>query len=215
MINNIMNKSSANDFFNDVDYASIIDTIKGIYTSDGSIGTLLDFERVLDEADLYAYKNWEYGELVEGPNIKKYNAACVFMYPDSLMPDPRGGKRLIHLGCRIHFKKTKIKVPIKVEQSDDFRPGTHYPKLVEKTVWLVRIEIPKELMNEVREGSIDLAGQTLDLDELDDAYAKDLDKEGLKQEDDEAGQQPDPGMGMGMGMGQPAMPPGQQPPGPM
>ena len=213
MINNIMNKSSANDFFNDVDYASIIDTIKGIYTSDGSIGTLLDFERVLDEADLYAYKNWEYGELVEGPNIKKYNAACVFMYPDSLMPDPRGGKRLIHLGCRIHFKKTKIKVPIKVEQSDDFRPGTHYPKLVEKTVWLVRIEIPKELMNEVREGSIDLAGQTLDLDELDDAYAKDLDKEGLKQEDDEAGQQPDPGMGMGMG--QPAMPPGQQPPGPM
>ena len=208
-----MNKSSANDFFNDVDYASIIDTIKGIYTSDGSIGTLLDFERVLDEADLYAYKNWEYGELVEGPNIKKYNAACVFMYPDSLMPDPRGGKRLIHLGCRIHFKKTKIKVPIKVEQSDDFRPGTHYPKLVEKTVWLVRIEIPKELMNEVREGSIDLAGQTLDLDELDDAYAKDLDKEGLKQEDDEAGQQPDPGMGMGMG--QPAMPPGQQPPGPM
>ena len=215
MINNIMNKSSANDFFNDVDYASLIDTIKGIYTSDGSIGTLLDFERVLDEADLYAYKNWEYGELVEGPNIKKYNAACVFMYPDSLMPDPRGGKRLIHLGCRIHFKKTKIKVPIKVEQSDDFRPGTHYPKLVEKTVWLVRIEIPKELMNEVREGSIDLAGQTLDLDELDDAYAKDLDKEGLKQEDDEAGQQPDPGMGMGMGMGQPAMPPGQQPPGPM
>ena len=213
MINNIMNKSSANDFFNDVDYASIIDTIKGIYTSDGSIGTLLDFERVLDEADLYAYKNWEYGELVEGPNTKKYNAACVFMYPDSLMPDPRGGKRLIHLGCRIHFKKTKIKVPVKVEQSDDFRPGTHYPKLVEKTVWLVRIEIPKELMNEVREGTIDLAGQTLDLDELADAYAKDLDKEGLKQEDDEAGQQPDPGMGMGMG--QPAMPPGQQQPGPM
>jgi hypothetical protein len=207
-----MTKSPANDFFKDVDYASIIDTIKGIYTSDGSINTLLDYERVLDEADLYAHKNWELGELVEGPQIKKYNVTCIFLYPEKLMPDPRGGKRLLHLGCRIHFKKTKIKVPVKVESADDFRPGTHYPKLVEKMVWLVRIEIPKELMNDVREGTIDLAGQTLDLDELDDAYEQDLDKEGIEQEDN---QQQGQDQNMGTGMGQPQMPPGQQQPGVM
>jgi len=33
-------------FDNDVDYWRVADTIKGIYTSDGSIATLLDFERV-------------------------------------------------------------------------------------------------------------------------------------------------------------------------
>jgi hypothetical protein len=173
-----MSKHSADDFFNDVDYPSIIDTIKGIYTSDGSINTLLDFERVLDESDLYAFKNWILGELVEGPTTTKYSVACIFMYPEKLMPNPKGGKRLTHLGCRIHFKKTTIKVPIKLESSEDFKPGTHYPKMVEKSVWLVRIEIPRELMNDIREGSIDLAGQTLDLDELDDAYEDDLDKEG-------------------------------------
>jgi len=173
-----MSKHSADDFFNDIDYPSIIDTIKGIYTSDGSINTLLDFERVLDESDLYAFKNWILGELVEGPNTTKYSVACIFMYPEKLMPNPKGGKRLTHLGCRIHFKKTTIKVPIKLESSEDFKPGTHYPKMVDKSVWLVRIEIPRELMNDIREGSIDLAGQTLDLDELDDAYEDDLDKEG-------------------------------------
>lgn len=180
-----MSKHSADDFFNDIDYPSIIDTIKGIYTSDGSINTLLDFERVLDESDLYAFKNWILGELVDGPITNKYSVACVFMYPEKLMPNPKGGKRLTHLGCRIHFKKTTMEVPIKLEDNDDFKPGTHYPKMIEKTVWLVRIEIPKELMNDIREGSIDLAGQTLDLDELDDAYDDDLDKEGAEGGTDE------------------------------
>jgi hypothetical protein len=176
---------SADDFFNSVDYPNIIDNIKGIYTSDGSINLLLDFERVLDEADLYAFKNWDLGELVDGPDTKKYTTACIFMYPEKLMPDPRGGKRLISLGCNILFKKTKIKVPIKIEDPSDYKAGTHYPKMTERTVWLVRIEIPKELMNDIREGSIDLAGQTLDLDELDTAYEQDLDKEGTEEDTDQ------------------------------
>jgi hypothetical protein len=179
-----MSKLPTNDFFDDIDYTYIIDNIKGIFTSDGSINTLLDFERVLDEADLYAYKNWELGELVSGPDNKKYTVACVFMYPEKLMPNPKGGKRLLHLGCQIHFKKTTIEVPIKVESPDDYNPGTHYPKLVEKTVWLVRIEIPKELMNDIREGSIDLAGETINLDDLEESYAEDLDKEGTENQDD-------------------------------
>lgn len=191
-----MSKLPSDDFFNDVDYENIIDTIKGIYTSDGSISTLLDFERVLDEADLYAYKNWILGELVDGPKIKKYTVACIFMYPEQLMPDPRGGKRLLHLDCMIHFKKTQIEVPVKLESNSDFQPGTAYPKMVKKWVWLVRIEIPKELMNDIREGSIDLAGETLDLEELDDSYEEDLDKAG--NEDEETAAAPaDQGMGAG------------------
>lgn len=199
-----MSKLPANDFFNDIDYPSIIDTIKGVYTSDASLSSLLDFERVLDEADLYAYKNWELGELVDGPDNKRYSVTCVFMYPEKLMPDPRGGKRLINLGCEIKFKKTKIKVPVSIDSPDDFKPGTHYPKLTERSVWLVSIMVPKELMNSVREGSIDLADQTIDLEELDSAYDDDLDKEGLEGEQGNA-----PAEGGAMGGG-PAMPVGGQ-----
>ena len=177
-----MSKASTNDFFNDINYQSIVDTIKGVYTSDGSISTLLDFERVLDEADLYAYKNWELGELVEGPNVKKYSVNCTFMYPEKTMPDPRGGKRLIGLGCTIKFKKTEIKVPIEVKNPGDFKAGTHYPKLVKRMIWLVYIDMPKQLMNDIREGTIDLADQTIDLEELDDSYEEDLDKENLEGE---------------------------------
>ena len=205
-----MSKLPSDDFFKDIDYPNIIDNIKGILTSDGTINTLLDFERVLDEADLYAYKNWELGEIVNGPITKKYTTTCVFMYPKKLMPDPRGGKRLTHLGCSIHFKKTVIEVPVKIEGYDDYESGTHYPKMVEKPVWLVRIEIPRELMNDVREGSIDLAGQTIELDDLDSAYDNDLDKEGNEEQGETPAEQgmAQPDMGMG-GMPQQSMAPPQ------
>jgi hypothetical protein len=196
-----MSKLPIDDFFNDIDYPNIVDNIKGIFTSDSSINALLDFERVLDDSDLYAYKNWLNGEIVDGPIIKKYSVACILMYPEKLMPDPRGGKRLLHLGCTIHFKKTEIEVPVKIETPDDFKSGTHYPKMVKKPVWLVRIEIPKEIMNDIREGSIDLQGQTLDLEELDDAYEEDLDKEGSENNEDQSaqgsGMLPAPDMGAG------------------
>jgi hypothetical protein len=172
-----MKKNPADEFFKSIDYPSIIDTIKGIFTSDGSISTLIDFERVLDEADLYAFKNWDLGELVNGPEIKKYTVACTFMWPYNLMPNPKGGKRLSGIGCSVLVKKTKIEVPIEVKNPMDFKPGTHYPRMIEREVWLIRIEMPKELMNEIREGSIDLADQTIELDELDNAYEKDYDKE--------------------------------------
>jgi hypothetical protein len=65
-INTYMSKKTlpADKFFNSVDYVSIVNTIKGIYTSDGSMSVLIDFERVLDNADLYAYKNWIMGCLL-------------------------------------------------------------------------------------------------------------------------------------------------------
>lgn len=205
----------SDEFFKDIDYPSIIDTIKGVYFSDATINSLLDFERVLDEADLYAYKNWDLGELVRGPDVKKYNVSCVFMYPERLMPDPRGGKRLIRLGCTIKFKKTTIKVPVKIESQDDYKPGTHYPKTVEREVWLVYIQMPKDLMNDIREGSIDLADQTIDLEELDNAYEDDLDKEGNEGEENEgSGQAPAQG-DMSIGGGLPPPPMGQPQGGPM
>lgn len=184
-----MSKFRADDFFKNIDFFSIIDTIKGIYTSDGSMNTILDFERVLDESDLYAYKNWELGELVDGPEVKRYTVACMFMYPAKLMPDPRGAKRLLTVGCNVKFKKTKIKVPVEIKDPGDYKLGTHYPKMTEREVWLVKIQMPKALMNDIREGSIDLAGQTIDLAELDSAYEEDLDKQENKTDEAQDQQQ--------------------------
>jgi hypothetical protein len=175
-------------------------------TSDGTMSTLLDYERVLDEADIYAFKNWNLGELVDGPVVSRYAVSATFMWPGNLMPDPRAGKRLIPLGCEVKFKKTDVKVPIEIKKPGDFKPGGHYPKLVDREIWLVNITIPKQLMNDIREGSIDIADQTIELEDLDDAYARDYDTADVK-DDNKQNQNPGglpplgaPGIG-GMGGG--------------
>jgi hypothetical protein len=43
------------------DILDIVKNIEGIYDSNTSFQVLKDFERVLDELDIYVYKNWEDG----------------------------------------------------------------------------------------------------------------------------------------------------------
>jgi len=64
-----MDLSDEKIFKDGADYWQVADNIRDIYMSEGSLLTLLDFERVLDELDMYAFENWEIGELVSGPDI--------------------------------------------------------------------------------------------------------------------------------------------------
>jgi len=164
-------------FKDHTDYWQVANNIRDIYMSDGSLTTLLDFERVLDEVDIYAYKNWEIGELVAGPEIGKYRVTCTFMWPKNLMPDPRGGRRLLNYDCELNYQQKEIKIPIKITDPSDYIPGTKKAKLITREVWLVEISMPKSLMNDIRTGSIEMENQEIDLEELDQAYEQDLDKE--------------------------------------
>lgn len=170
-------------FKNHEDYWQVADNIKNIYMSDGSLTTLLDFERVLDELDIYAFKNWEIGELVEGPDIGKYKVGCIFMWPEKMMPDPRGAKRLLPFDCEVNYQKKMMKIPIKITKPADYIPGTHKAKIIEKPVWLVEIVMPKSLLDEIRTGSIEMQDEEIDLEELDQAYEQDLDQEEYQNDD--------------------------------
>jgi len=181
MIHSTIHKKKT--FLDTPQWAEIVNNVHGIMTSDGTMEVLLDFERVLAEADIYAFKNWGFGELVDGPIVRRYEIIATFMFPTGLMPDPRGAKRLLPLGCKVSFKKTKIAVPVQIKEPSDYKAGTHYPKLTKKSVWLVNIVMPRDLMNDIKEGSVDLAGQTIDLEDLDSAYEKDYDTDSLKDQE--------------------------------
>jgi hypothetical protein len=173
-----MSKTIDQEIFKDhADYWQVAQNIQDIYLSEGSLLTLLDFERVLDELDLYAFKNWQIGELVSGPVISKYRVSCIFMWPEKLMPDPRGGRRLLPFDCDVKYKKTNMRIPVKIVDPSDYRPGTKKARLIEKKVWLVEITMPKNLMSDIRTGSIELEDEEIDLEDLDRAYEQDLDQE--------------------------------------
>ena len=166
-----MAKDFDKELFKDhADYWQVADNIKQIYLSEGSLLTLLDFERVLDQLDVYAFKNWEIGELVQGPTISKYKVSCVFMWPEYLMPDPRGGRRLLPFDCEVKFKRTLMKIPMKIEDPSDYQPGSKRARIIEKKIWLVELTMPKSLMSDIKTGSIDMEDDEVDLSDLDAAY---------------------------------------------
>ena len=50
----------------------IIKNVESIYESNTSFQVLKDFERVLDDLDLYVYTNWKDGEIAEGAVIDRH-----------------------------------------------------------------------------------------------------------------------------------------------
>ena len=49
----------------------VIENTKKIYMTDSALNTLLDFERIIDELDIYTFDYWKQGELVAGPRLRK------------------------------------------------------------------------------------------------------------------------------------------------
>jgi hypothetical protein len=150
--------------------SDVIENTKEIFMTDSSLNSLMDFERVLDELDLYVFAHWKEGELVEGPIYEKYFVTCTFMWPYKLMPDPRGGERLLDYDCEVYYSKDTLEYPIKVNTPDDFVPGTKMPKMKKVPVWLVKIVMPKKLMQEIQQGSLELESANLDLEDIEQAY---------------------------------------------
>jgi hypothetical protein len=161
----------------------LLNNTKEIFMTDSAVSTLLDFERVIDELDTYAYSHWKQGELVEGPVYEKYFVKCVFMWPYEKMPDPRGAARLSEYDCDIVYKQDFFEHPKKVKTPNDFQPGTKVPKLVKSPIWLVEIVMPKKLMSDIKQGALELESGTVDMEDIDQAYETGADNEALDQKD--------------------------------
>lgn len=135
-----------------LDLKDIITNLENIYGSNNSLNLLKDFERVIDELDVYVYENWFDGELAEGPIESRYWVECTFMWPGDKMPEPEGGKRLLEYGCKVKYAESRMSEVRKIKTPNDIRPGTRKGKIDFKDVWLVKIKMPKKLMTDITRG---------------------------------------------------------------
>jgi len=134
------------------DLKDIINNVEQIYGSNNSLNILKDFERVLDELDIYVYDNWIDGELMEGPVESRYFVECTFMWPEDKMPEPKGGMRLLEYGCKVQFAESVINKVRKIKKPEDIRPGTRKGKIDQENIWMVKIAMPKKLMHDINRG---------------------------------------------------------------
>lgn len=128
--------------------------IQNLYDQDGLLDILLGVEKYFDDMDLYAYKNWIYGELVEGPIVSKYWVEVTFKYDHDTFPDPMGTKVLEQQGTKISIKKEFLDTPIAYprQRSDMEAVGTQggsvsLPKDERIPIILYKFQIPRRIVN--------------------------------------------------------------------
>lgn len=137
------------------DVYNIVRNLERIYSNNTSFQVLKDFERVLDEINLYVYDNWFEGEIASGPHIERHWVTVRLMWAREKMPDPEGGKKLTDYGCKVGYIKSSMIKPRKIRKPDDLRPGTKKGKLDREPIWIVEIKMPKSLVADIYSGYFD------------------------------------------------------------
>ena len=77
------------------------------------------------------------------------------MWEHSKMPNPIAAKRLTELGCKISYQKSHLVEPRKIRTPDDLRPGTKKGKLDRKPIWIVEVQMPKQIAFDIYKGYMD------------------------------------------------------------
>ena len=141
------------------DVFDIIRNVQGLYAVGPTLGILKDYERVMDELDLYVFENWQDGELLEGPKDSRHFVTCSFMWPEDRMPDPTGGQRLLDRGCKVSYRRDELLKPRQIKTPEDYRPGTTKGKIDAHPIWIVEIKMPKELIGNFKFGRDNIENQ--------------------------------------------------------
>ena len=167
----------------------IMALLKRVGGQSTSLDMLMEFEKTLDAANLYAYKNWMSGELVEGPSINRYWFTTMWMYPYKLMPDPQGALRLLKYGCKVSYAQDTLLEPKSVKNTTtDLKGGAanerKQAKILRKPVWLVQIEMPRKFVDDAHDALLQFEDGEIDMDDINAAYDEELgDGEESKEQD--------------------------------
>ena len=167
----------------------IMALLKRVGGQSTSLDMLMEFEKTLDAANLYAYKNWMSGELVEGPSINRYWFTTMWMYPYKLMPDPQGALRLLKYGCKVSYAQDTLLEPKSVKNTQtDLKGGAanerKQAKILRKPVWLVQIEMPRKFVDDAHDALLQFEDGEIDMDDINAAYDEELgDGEESKEQD--------------------------------
>lgn len=151
-----------------------LENIKKLFTRKSLLDVAIQIENFFDSMNLYVYPNWFEGELVAGPDLKRYWVNVTLKYDYDQMPDPKGAVVLNNVGVITKYEQTIEKDPMTVRKPDDYAPGTHKPKLEDKKIWLVSLQIPRRVIDEADLEDLDVVNTEIDTDDAADAEDTDV-----------------------------------------
>tara|TARA_Y100000361_G_scaffold124692_1_gene117916 strand:+ start:472 stop:1032 length:561 start_codon:yes stop_codon:yes gene_type:complete len=141
----------------------INDNVKKISETNTLLDMLLEFEGVVDSFDLYAYKNWDKGEIIGGPKLGRYFVEVALMYKHKDMPDPEGLLRLKENDCEAKMYKDTLVTSRRVKSIEDtevVQRGNTPRRIAKKQdnpIWIVEIKMPRRYVDEFSREQVEAA----------------------------------------------------------
>ena len=176
---------------------TINDELGTIFKSKTLLTILLEIEGMLDKLDMYVFENWIEGEVIDGPNVSKYWIDITLMYKKEQMPDPDAITRLTEHNIKVFYKKDVLEQPKTITKPEDLEtdledpnsPGYNKRRAKTETIpiWLVKLEIPRQFIDEYYSEQVYVDGLEIDIDDklemdIDDEQADEMP---TKQESDQ------------------------------
>jgi len=151
---------------------------KRLSDSESLTDVMIQMEDFMDSLDLYVFKNWFEGEIVQGPEIRRYWVSMTLKYEYEEMPDPAGAERLIRHGAKVEYRKAKNEQPAEAKGPEDFT-AANKPKMIQKDIWLVDVQIPRRFIEELDDSDLEMHvdDELVDVEDVSDARDEDIDQE--------------------------------------
>lgn len=129
-----------------MDY-DVTGNIQKLFDDGGLQDILLSVEEYFDNIDLYVFKGWIDGEVVEGPIVSKYWVDLTLKFDRDKVPDPRGTYLFHNQGTQIQVRKSTQLVARDVRKAEDIDPATGKQVMDEVEVILIKFSIPRRLVD--------------------------------------------------------------------
>jgi len=160
-----------------MDQLDIIKQLDKNINRNSALDVLLQVDSVLDSLNIYAYKNWIEGEIVDGPHIERYWVTVTLMYPHKLMPDPAGAERILAKGGKVFFAKDELITAAKLvtpddvaDEPDERRPDMPAAKKIKRPIWLITLELPRNFLDSMTSDKVKIDDLSIDTQAVEDAY---------------------------------------------
>lgn len=163
--------------------------------ADGESNHLLDLltqmEDVLDSLDIYVYRHWFDGEVIEGPIVRRHWLSFSLLYPHDKMPDPRGALRLLKHDVIVEFSKVHrdgekfhAMADEKSEPKDSEKKIEAKENDPEHTFWMVKINFPRRLISQMG-ADLDFYDDEVDVEDVEAAKDGGIDDESAYNTDEQ------------------------------
>ena len=137
------------------------DQIKVVSETNTLLDMLLEFEKTLDSLNLYAFKNWSKGEVLEGPTLSRHYINVKLLYVHDDMPDPAGAERLMARECLVKYTKDTLISPKRGMTADDVTVDVapdgrqrYKAKTNSTPCWVVSIDMPRKYVDEFADENV-------------------------------------------------------------